>query len=279
MLFVAQIKPIMRSSWQNPGVNRKNSRLPLSGLDVVLTRPVGSARSMQRSLMAAGARCVNLPVITIRDLPQSPALRTALTTAAGADALVFASPNAVHGCYRLLPRFRARGLVFAQGPATARALRRRGVDAILPDGGYTSEDVLRHNFFGVVAGKRVVRLAGQGGRDLLLSSLRARGCDASAIALYRRVPARWQQRHRDILRAYADPVLVISSAETLEGLRLRLVKVQWERLCGWRMLVSSARLEAAALDAGCAHVHVARSAASADLRAGLMALTEASRGR
>jgi uroporphyrinogen-III synthase len=170
-------------------------------------------------------------------------------------------------------------MVFAQGPATARALQRHGVDATLPDRGYTSEDLLSHNFFSAVDGKRVVRLAGQGGRDLLLSSLRARGCDASAIALYQRVPARWQQRHRDILHAYADPVLVISSAETLEGLRLRLVNAQWERLRNWRVLVSSVRLEAAALDAGCAHVHVARSAASADLRAGLMALTEASRGR
>jgi uroporphyrinogen-III synthase len=108
---------------------------------VVLTRPVGSARSMQRSLLRAGARCVNLPLLSIRDLAASDALLAALAGAATADAVVFASPNAVRACYRLHPAFEAPALTFAQGPATARALRRRGVHAILPEQGFTSEDL------------------------------------------------------------------------------------------------------------------------------------------
>jgi hypothetical protein len=72
---------------------------------------------------------------------------------------------------------------------------------------------------------------------------------------------------------------VVSSAEVLEALPGRCDAAQWARVRRWRILVSSPRLEAAARLAGFTHVYVARSAASADLRAGLTALAEAPRGR
>jgi uroporphyrinogen-III synthase len=245
----------------------------------VLTRPVGSGKSLQHRLGGDGAHCVNLPVLAIRALPVSDALHAALDSAARADALVFASPNAVRACFRLRPQFRTRGLVFAQGPATAQALRRRGLQPIQPEHGFTTEDLLRHPFFAAVAGRRVLRLAGQGGRDLLVNSLRERGGDATAMALYRRAPARWHKRHRDLIETLVDPILVVSSAEVLEGLAAHCSPTQWARVRSWRILVSSPRLEVAAIQAGFARVYRASSAASADLRAGLLALTEASLGR
>jgi uroporphyrinogen-III synthase len=260
-------------------VNSQTLSTPLRGIHIVLTRPVGSGKSLQLRLGSDGAHCVNLPVLAIRTLVASDALHAALDSAARADALVFASPNAVRACFRLCPQFRPRGLVFAQGPATAQALQRRGLQPIQPEHGFTTEDLLRHPFFAAVAGRRVLRLAGQGGRDLLVNSLRERGCDAAAIALYRRAPARWQKRHRDLIGTLVDPILVVSSAEVLDGLAAHCDGAQWARVRGWRILVSSPRLESAAGQLGFAHVHLARSAASADLRAGLLALTEASLGR
>lgn len=264
---------------QNCGVNRMQSQRPLRGLDVVLTRPVGSARSLVRRWCSEGARCVNLPLVSIRPLPASHTLQAALAEAEHADAVVFASATAVRACFRLRPTFHAQGLVFAQGPATARALRRYGVEPILPEQGFTSEDLLRHPFFDTVAGKRVVRLAGLGGRDLLLEQLRAQGCSVSAVALYQRMPARWNRHHRQVLEQFSDPILVISSSEGLEILLRLLDAQQLKRVRRWRMLVSSARLEAAARAVGFDRVHRAASAASADLRAGLSTLTKASRGR
>lgn len=264
---------------QNCGVNHMHSLQPLRGLDVVLTRPVGSARALVRRCCGEGARCVNLPLMSIRALPATCALQAALANAEHADAVVFASATAVRACFRVRPGFHAPALAFAQGPATARALRRCGVEPILPDHGFTSEDLLRHPFFDTATGKRVVRLSGLGGRDWLLDRLRAQGSDASAIALYQRVPARWNRHHHQALGRFADPVLVISSSEGLEVLPRLLDAGQWERVQRWRVLVSSPRLEAAARAAGFKRVHRAASAASADLRAGLLTLAKASRGR
>lgn len=248
-------------------------------VDIVLTRPAGSAQTLARTLRAQGAHCINLPVLSIRPLAATASLLDALTRAEQADALVFASPNAVRYCWRLRADFRPRGLVFAQGPATAAALRRRGQACIVPRHGYTTEDLLQHEFFSDVAGKCIVRLAGIGGRDLLIGALRDRDADATAIALYQRQPARLDRRHHTALAAMTDPVLVVSSAETLALLPDIVDPAMWQRLRAGRLLVSSERLRAAAEHAGFTVICTAASAASADLRAGLSRFPDASQGR
>jgi uroporphyrinogen-III synthase len=247
---------------------------PLKGLEVVLTRPVGSAAALLRDLRADGAACANLPLFSVQALAPTPALAASLAMAERADALVFASPNAVRACWRLQPRFRARGVVFAQGPATARALRRRGVAPVVPERGFASEDLLAHAFFAEVAGRHVVRLAGRGGRDLLPRTLAARGARVDVLALYERVPAKWDRRHRDVLDRFADAWFVITSAEGLQQFAERVAAAPRRRL-----LVSSERLHAAAQAAGFARVRVAASAAAADLRAALGECNDAPAGR
>ena len=251
----------------------------LAGMDIVLTRPAGSAVALSARWRAEGARCLNIPLISIRPRADDAALQIALADAERADALVFASPNAARCCLRLRADFRPHGRIFAQGPATAAVLHRHGLAASVPARGFTTEDLLHDDFFADVAGKRVLRLAGTGGRDLLLRSLRERGADAEAIALYRRVPARLDRRHHDALAAMPDPVVLISSAESLALLPPALGVAVWTRLRHCRVLVSSPRLHLAAREAGFQRIHDAASAASADLRAGLAELAEASRGR
>ncbi len=260
-------------------MNADRGKLPLTGLDLVLTRPVGAAGAIMQRWRGEGARCINLPMFSIRDLPNSVQLQDRLRDAMAADALVFASPSAVAACLRLAPGFRPSGRVFAQGPATARALRGAGMDAAVPTHGFTSEDLLRDPYFAAVAGRRIIRLAGEGGRALLLQTLVDAGADASAIALYRRQPARLDQRHRLALAAFADPVLIVSSLDSLERLPAAFAELGRDDLRECRLLVSSDRLCARARALGFARVHAAGSAASADLRAGLEPLTEASRAR
>ncbi len=260
-------------------MNADSGNLPLIGLDLVLTRPVGAADAIMRRWRAEGARCINLPIFSIRDVSTSPELLDRLREAKAADALVFASPSAVAAWLRLAPGLQPTGRVFAQGPATARALRRAGIDATVPTQGFTSEDLLRDPYFMAVAGRRIIRLAGEGGRTLLLQTLVHAGADASAIALYRRLPARLDKRHRLALAALADPVLIVSSMDSLERLPTVIAELERDDLREGRLLVSSERLSARARALGFDRVHVADSAASADLRAGLECLTEASRAR
>lgn len=274
-----KVNNIAATSLLNRALDHMTLPQPLRGLDILLTRPVGSAPGFIRQLRLEGARALNLPLLSVRVLPDSAERQVALERAESADAVVFASPTAVRACFRLRPAFRARGCVFAQGPATARSLARHGVIATTPTQGYTTEDLLHLPFFQAPKDKRIVRLAGVGGRDLLLTALSALAAEASAIALYERVAARWSVHHRALLGRFDDPVLVISSAESLHELSARLAAAEWAALRHCRLLVSSARLRSAAHEIGFVRVQLAASAASADLRAGLLALANASRGR
>lgn len=251
----------------------------LAGIDIVLTRPVGGAAALLRSLRGLGARCINLPMLSIRDCAADVELIAGLADAEQADAIVFASVNAVRACWRLNPHFAPRGRVFAQGPATATALRGHGQTATVPAQGYATEDLLRDDFFKEVGGRRIVRMAGVGGRDLLVQALRNGGAQATAIALYARVPSRLDRRHLNALMQMPDPIVVVTSAESLARLPLAVSVSIAAHLLGRRLLVSSRRLHDEAAALGFTRIAQAHSAASADLRAGLGRLADASRGR
>ncbi len=235
-------------------------------------QPAQTAAARVGELQALGAVCLNLPVLATRWLAPTPARLVALQQAQSADDLVFASPNAVVGCLRLLPDFRPQGTVYAQGPATRAALAAQGIDARLPTAGFTSEDLLDAAEWRQPGGRRVVRIAGVGGRALLLESLAARGADTAAIAVYRRVRRALSRSRLAALAALHSPILVISSAESVHALSGRLPAAAWQQLRQRPWLVSSPRLAELAGASGSREVLLARSAAWVDLRASLQFL-------
>lgn len=239
---------------------------------MVLLLAAQTAGARVAELQMLGATCLNLPVLGIRWLAPTVTRVGALRSAQSADYLVFASPNAVAGCFRLLPGFRPQGRVYAQGPATRAALAAHGIAARLPSAGFTSEDLLEEPDWRELCGRRVVRIAGVGGRALLLQSLVARGADATAIAVYRRTTRALSPSRLAALTALARPVLVISSAESVQALARRLPPTVWQSLRSTPWLVSSPRLAELAAANGSREVWVARSAAWVDLRACLESL-------
>ena len=246
---------------------------------VLLTRPLGEADHLLRLLRGDGWSCRNIPLFALRDLPASAVLQADLRQAERADALVFASPNAVRACFRLRPEFAPTGQLFAQGPATARALRQRGLPCSTPSAGFTTEDLLAHPYFSDIHGRRILRVSGTNGRELLLASLRDRGAQARVLALYARVPVPWTSRHLRCLTASVDALWVVSSKDSVIELRQRLMQPTLQHALHWPLLVSSHRLAEIAHDLGFTRLHTAASAASADLRAGLQALKDRSQSR
>lgn len=251
-------------------MNSLQSGLPLKGTEVVFIRAAG--HHFCQRLRALGARCFNLPVITVHPLPDTPALQAALSAAEQSDAVIFASPNAVRFCYQIRPDFAPCGQVFGQGPATQAALRRHGVSAHIPVSGYTSEDLLANPWFTEIRGKQIVRISGIGGNDVLLHNLLERCALATTLALYERRPGRLTRRHFESLNHCKKPVLVITSAEILQILPSLVPIASWQWLRQQHLLVSSPRLEAAAQHAGFDQITRAASAAWADLRASLLAM-------
>jgi uroporphyrinogen-III synthase len=239
----------------------------LRGTNLVLTRPAGENRAFAAELRSRGAEVVTLAPFRVVPRPDPEVLTVALRAAANADVVVFASTLAVRHVFALVPDWRPRGRLIAQGPATAQALAAQGLVADLPESGFRSEEVLQ--LPGLAQARRVVRMTGGGGRDWLVRRLRERGIDAADLPVYDRAPCTARADRLRRIDAMAHPRLIVSSREALLALPALLGQTRWLRLAAERMYVSSDRLAALARGMHCAEVVVAASARSIDLIAAI----------
>jgi uroporphyrinogen-III synthase len=170
---------------------------------------------------AEGGRALCFPVLEILD-PHDPAPFLALIDRLEQfDIAIFISANAVS---RAMSGILARrplppGLKLATvGKGSARELERLGyrVD-ICPPKKFNSEALLELPELQAVAGKRVVIFRGEGGRELLADTLKARGAQVEYAEVYRRTPPNTDTTElmRHWVRGEIDLVIVTSN----EGLR------------------------------------------------------------
>ncbi len=253
-------------------------RVRAARVDVLFTRPAGQGGALVRALRAQGARAFNLPAASVRERPQAMA---ELRAATRADRVIFTSANAVRAAWSLWPslKFTSRARVFAVGPATRRALARRGVDARCHATRFDSEGVLALDELQAISGRRVALISAPGGRDLLASSLRARGARVTLVGVYERVPARWNARHRAAVAGFDGGISAWSSVEALTQLRARLDDDAWRALCSGVAVVASERVAESARALGLRRVKIAGSARARDLVAAVVAALGASRAR
>lgn len=177
---------------------------PLAGMRVLVTRPVEQANGLCGMIETAGGVALRLPMLEIVALESADA---ALLGQPGAwDWWIFVSANAVrHAC----PRIDRVGLrqagtrVAAVGEATARALVDNGIRVdLIPEPQFNSEALLAMPTMADVAGKRILIVRGQGGREHLATILRERGAAIRYAEVYRRIcpagdHAGWIERWRN----------------------------------------------------------------------------------
>ncbi|MFO1505697.1 MAG: uroporphyrinogen-III synthase [Lysobacterales bacterium] len=236
----------------------------MAGRTIVLTRPVGDARTLVRAVRRLGGRPVVLPGSSLRAVAEPP---TGLRVPA--DIRIYLSPAAVRFASRFdagQPATRTR-IVLAPGAATVRALHRRGIDARCPVR-FDSEGLLELPELKAVRGKRVVLIGAPGGRDVLANALRGRGAVVTFAVVYQRCAPRLTRRHADALADAPSPwITLLSSAAALAHLAGVLPAGLVQRWRGQAMVVSSERLAAIVHAAGFRSVAVAASAAPAALLA------------
>ncbi len=240
-----------------------------AGATLIVTRPAATSAALKRRIVAAGGAALSLPGIGLR-APRDPlAARIALRNARAADLVVFVSPAAVRYAFALLPalRFARTTRVCAIGAGSGRALYRRGLRGVIwPAARQTSEGLLALPEFARLRGRRVALIGAAGGRDLLPRTLRARGAKLEHIHVYQRSAPRLTRRHVDTLASAVPPLLtLLSSAEALDNLRVRLPALLFTRLAEGDAIVSSLRLALAARRAGFARTHIAASAGATDM--------------
>lgn len=227
--------------------------LPLAGLGVVVTRPAAQAGPMTERLEALGARVIRVPLLAV-EAPADPAAALAVLGEADRfDLAIFVSTNAVE---RGLAMLRAAGglppglRLAAIGRATAEALRAlaRPPD-LVPAGRFDSEALLALEELqsARVAGRRVLIVRGEGGRETLAEALRTRGAQVEYAEVYRRLrPPVDGEGLAALGKARQIDAIVLTSGEALDHLFETLPRPPHGWLDGVALVVPSARIGEAA---------------------------------
>lgn len=197
--------------------------LPLSGRQVVVTRPAGQAGHLAGLIRAAGGEPVLFPALEIRDIEDPRQLLALIERLDEFDLAVFVSANAVSKALDFVNARRAwpgRLGVATVGRGTERVLGRYGFSAVIvPKIGFDSEALLDLPELNAVAGKRVVIFRGGSGRELLGETLVARGATVEHAECYRR--CRPQADAAPLLELWVQrgiDALTVSSSEGLANL-------------------------------------------------------------
>lgn len=249
----------------------------LSGLSVLVTRPAHQADRLCELIAAAHGRPVRFPTLEILGPADKASTSRNLATARDADLLVFVSTNAVRYAFPLLPDELPLDLsIAAIGAATARALDDVGLPATLTPDRMDSEGLLALPALQSMAGRNVIVLRGNGGRELIADTLRERGAEVTQVEVYRRQLPQRAAGVSNLLQGWDRLVdaVVVTSAAILDNLFVLLGEDGSARLYDTPLVVVSERLGEHARSRGCRGVHVADSARDADLVATLCSLVE-----
>lgn len=203
-------------------------RALLAGVGVLITRPAAQAAGIAALIESAGGRPIIFPTIEITEPDDLTLLADIVARLDEFDIAIFVSANAAQRAARhILERWHIPPphlKLIAVGPASARMLAEQGMGAaVTPMGGASSEALLALPLLTHVAGKRIVIFRGQGGRELLAETLRARGAQVEYAECYRRaIPhadpsallTRWRKGELH--------VVLVTSAEALDNLHTLL---------------------------------------------------------
>lgn len=191
---------------------------PLDGKGILVTRPRKQSQALRAAIEDRGGNAILYPVIEITP-HDSETVSQAVCQLPAADVVVFVSRNAAE----MGAEFITAGQVAAIGPATAEALRDRGVNVdILPDNGFDSESLLASAALQNVANTKIWIVRGESGRELLGETLRSRGAQVHYLPVYRRskpvINAQRQDQLRSIWSAGGVHAVTAMSVESLTNL-------------------------------------------------------------
>lgn len=252
---------------------------------LIVTRPPAQAAAWVRELRALGHAAQALPLIEIAPAAEPQPVHAAWQHLPERALVMFVSANAVQQFFamapapqclqRLLPVSSTdpsgqRGAAWpagvraaSTGPGTSAALRAAGVpsSAIVGPAAdaarFDSEALWAQLADEDWAGRRVLVVRGEEGRDWLAETLRARGATVDFVAAYRRLApqpdAAGQALLRDALALPAEHLWLFSSSEAVTQLQALAPQADWSRS---RAVASHPRIAEAAKGAGFGQVEL-----------------------
>jgi len=247
------------------------NKVDLSGLQVLLTRPQHDGEQWRNQFQSLGATVEHIPSFVIAPLAPPAQLQERLQQASMG---IFISGNAVRALDESLSDSSLKQSIdwYAVGPKTEALATSLGF-SVKPAAAYDSEGLLQHESLKAVAGRSCVIIRGEGGRELLAETLRARGADVNYCELYRRDCA-WQNENR--LASYLQQakaectVITVSSPDALNYTFLLAEKANMlGNIQSMPFLVASDRVAIAAKQQGVRCLIQARTMQLADIVYGM----------
>jgi uroporphyrinogen-III synthase len=165
---------------------------PLAGVRVLVGRARHQASALSGELRRLGATVIEIPFIEIRKPRSFKALDGALGRLAEYDWLILTSVNGVDAMWG---RFAKLGLrptslkhlrIAAIGPATKKAIERRGAKVDVVPKEYVAESVVR-SLRKRVKGKRALLVRAKVARDVIPQELRKAGAQVDVVEAYETV--------------------------------------------------------------------------------------------
>jgi len=185
---------------------RKSGIRSLEGLRVLVGRARHQAGALSSELRRLGAEVLEIPFIQIRPPRSFKPLEAALKNLESYDWLILTSVNGVDAMWERLIKLRLtkKSLkhlkIAAIGPATKKAIEKRGVKVdVVPDE-YVAESVVR-GLKKQVKGKRVLLVRAKVARDVIPKELRKAGAVVDVFEAYETVvPASSRARLKAALK-------------------------------------------------------------------------------
>ncbi len=239
----------------------------------IVTRPPAQAAAWVAQLQALGVGAQALPLIGIAPPADPLPLRAAWGGLAAMALVVFVSPNAVQHFFAERPAplaWPAGTLAASTGPGTTAALRAAGlagaqiVEPAADAPSFDSEALWARLREQPWAGRQVLVVRGEDGRDWLAGTLTERGATVHFVAAYRRLPPQLSAAGRALLHAaLAAPqahLWLFSSSEALGHLHRLQPGADWSASLA---AASHPRIAQTARDAGFGSVRLVAPTAEA----------------
>jgi uroporphyrinogen-III synthase len=201
---------------------KAHSSHPLSSLRVLVGRARHQASALSSGLRDLGAEVIEIPFIEIRKPRSYAPLDAALKNLHDYDWLILTSVNGVEAAWRRLEKLRLtkrqlRHLkIAAIGPATKKAIERRGLRVSVVPEQYVAESVVE-SLRRKVSRKRILLARAKVARDVIPRELRKLGARVDVVEAYETVAPK---SSRALLRAmFRDPrrrpnVITFTSSST-----------------------------------------------------------------
>jgi uroporphyrinogen III methyltransferase/synthase len=222
----------------------------LQGRGIVVTRPIGQAGQIAALIQAGGGRAILFPAIEIEELPDRP-----LPPLENFDLAVFVSPTAVQCALKRIGSWPPDVRVAAVGKGTRRELENHGIHNVLAPENADSEALLALSPMHNLAGRKILIVRGEGGRELLGETLAARGAQVEYFECYRRVRPRADPA--PLLAAWDRGEVDAVTVTSAQGLDNLLALLGAERLVQKPVFVTHPRIAERAREAGIREVVVA----------------------